>query len=135
MSATKHLRLFVLATIAWLAFWLLGWPSYYQQYSEQTMRVFSLVLLVAIIVLLPCVLTPIRRPRRMFVACWMSFYFTGPLAVYDALYCGVYLGHGWSFVWRYWYLTIYYVIPWIVLPGVARVLNWREGLAESKGAA
>ncbi len=135
MSVARHLRLLILATTAWLVFWLLGWPSYYQQYSRSTMLVFSLVLLAGIIAILPRVLRRIKKSRRIPVACWMSFYFTVPLAAYDALYCGVYLGHGVSFLWRYWYLTVYYLIPWIVLPGVAAVLNRSEVETKSRGTA
>jgi hypothetical protein len=28
------------------------------------------------------------------LAFWLSFYYTIPLALYDWLYCGLYLGHG-----------------------------------------
>jgi hypothetical protein len=42
-----------------------------------------------------------------------------PLFVYDWLYCGIHLGHGLAFVGRYWYLTTYYAVPWILLPATA----------------
>ena len=35
-------------------------------------------------------------------------------AVYDCLYCGIYLNHEAEFVYDYWYLTVYYVLPWIL---------------------
>ena len=54
---------------------------------------------------------------------WLAFYFTVPLAIYDWLYCGTYLGHGVQFIYRYWYLTVYYAIPWILLPLIALLLN------------
>lgn len=135
VSRAKHLRLFILASIVWVAFWAMGWPSYYQQYSRRTMLVFSLALLAGIIAFLPRVFRPLRPPRRVRVAFWMSFYFTVPLAAYDALYCGVYLGHGWAFAWQYWYLTAYYVIPWLVMPGAAATLNRSEANAEARRAA
>jgi hypothetical protein len=40
-----HLRLFVFVTIAWILFWVVGLPDYYQQYSWESMIVFDLVIL------------------------------------------------------------------------------------------
>jgi hypothetical protein len=67
------------------------------------------------------------------VSAWFAFYFTVPLAVYDWLYCGVYLGHGIQFLDSFWYLSVYYAIPWVVLPSVALVLDHRSA-RESRNA-
>jgi hypothetical protein len=127
VSRRRHLRLFALATIAWAAFWVIGLPSYYQQYPPTWMVWFDTIVLVGIVAWLFRVLRGVRSSRRMSVAWWIAFYFTVPLAAYDWLYCGVYLGHGWAFLWRYWYLTVYYAIPWLVAPAVAAVANSRRG--------
>jgi hypothetical protein len=34
----------------------------------------------------------------------------------------VYLGHGLGFLSKFWYLTVYYAIPWAGLPLIALVL-------------
>jgi len=112
-----------MATVAWLAFWAAGLPSYYQQYSATTMAWFDAAILAAIVPLLFRALQRVRSSRRMAAAWWIAFWFTVPLVVYDWLYCGIYLGHGAAFLWRYWYVTVYYAIPWIVAPGVAAVAN------------
>ena len=65
------------------------------------------------------VLRRTKRRRRLKVALWLAFYFTVPLAMYDWLYCGIYLGHGAGFIGRFWYLSVYYAIPWIVFPLIA----------------
>ena len=75
------------------------------------------------------VLRRLRPVRRLTIALWLAFYFTVPLAVYDWLYCGLYLGHGIQFISRYWYLSVYYTIPWVLLPLMAILLN-RMGLGE-----
>jgi hypothetical protein len=41
--------------------------------------------------------------------------FSLPFAVLDTLYCGVYLGHGADYLWKFWYLTVFYVSPWMTL--------------------
>ncbi|CAO0823015.1 hypothetical protein DFAR_3440002 [Desulfarculales bacterium] len=38
-----------------------------------------------------------------------AFYIPMPLFFYDLLYCGLYLGHGFGFIWDYCYLTVYYL--------------------------
>lgn len=134
MGLARHLRLFVLATSTWMAFWILGSPSYYQQYSTWTMAGFSVTLLAVLALLLPRVFRRIRVDRRMTAACWMASYFSVPLAAYDALYCGVHLGHGWAFLWRYWYLTVYYFVPWLLLPAAAALAGARESVSGARVA-
>jgi low temperature requirement protein LtrA len=135
VNGRKHLRLFIMATIVWAVFWVIGLPSYFQQYSSTFMLWFDGILLVGVIEFLFRVFRPVPSSRRMTLAWWIAFYFTVPLAAYDWLYCGVYLGHGWAFVWRYWYLTVYYVLPWFVVPGVAALVNRRSDARLEKGAA
>jgi len=114
-----HIRLLVIATLAWAGFWVGGLPSYYQQYSTKFMVIFDLVALVLIAGVVYLVLRGVKRKRLLKVSLWLAFYFTIPLAVYDWLYCGIYLGHGMGFIGRFWYLSIYYVIPWVVFPLIA----------------
>jgi hypothetical protein len=113
----------VLATVAWLAFWVIGLPDYYQQYSAAFMAWFDAVLTIVLIPVLFRVLRGVERGRRLTTTWWIAFYFTVPLALYDWLYCGVYLGHGGAFLSRYWYISVYYIIPWIVVPGIAVAVN------------
>ena len=61
--------------------------------------------------------------QRMQVGLWIAFYFTVPLAVYDYLYCGLVLGFGVRFLIDFWYLTVYYFIPWLLGPGLAWFIN------------
>ena len=60
----------------------------------------------------------------------LAFWFTVPLFLYDLAYCGVRLGHGLGFVVPYWYLTAYYVVPWVLFPATALWLE-RSGGARS----
>lgn len=129
MKTRGHIRLFATATTVWGAFWVAGLPSYYQQYSAPAMLWFEVILLLGLIGPVHYVLRTVPGERRRNTAVWIAFYFTVPLAVYDWLYCGVHLGHGLAFLWRYWYLTTYYVIPWLLLPGMAVILDRAESVA------
>lgn len=112
-----------MATVVWAGFWIVGLPSYYQQYSSLQMVWFCALLLIPIAAIAYLVLRRIRAERRLTIALWLAFYFTVPLAIYDWLYCGLYLGHGVQFLSRFWFLTVYYAIPWALLPLTARLLN------------
>lgn len=123
MSLRTHLRLLLIGTVAWLVFWVLGLPSYYQQYSTTTMLWFDGLLLIVLVPVFLRMLRRVRASRRIGFSLWLAFYLTVPLAIYDWLYCGVILEHGLSFLALYWYATVYYVIPWLVLPACAVWLN------------
>jgi uncharacterized membrane protein len=102
MTPRKHFKLLVQALVAWFVFWVVGLPSYYQQYSTVTMAVAMILLSVAISLMAVFVLRRGRPETRMSRAFWLSLYFTVPFVVLDALYCGLYLGHGTGFVAQYW---------------------------------
>ena len=123
MSSRGHIRIFVFATIVWAGFWLLGLPAYYQQYSNKAMIWYDALLLLPIAAVFFLLLRRVRPARRMTIALWYAFYFTVPLFVYDWLFCGVYLGYGLGFLSRYWYLTVYYAIPWVMLPILVLILE------------
>jgi hypothetical protein len=123
MSYKTHVRIFVIATIVWLIFFLLGLPDYYLQYSNQLMIIFVVLLLVPIIIVIYFVFRPIKYAKRFQLSLWYAFYFTVPLAIYDLLYCGLYLEYGINFIVVFWYLSIYYMIPWILFPSIAGLLN------------
>jgi len=116
----SHIRLLLIATLVWAGFLAGGLPSYYQQYSTKFMVIFDLIALVLITGVMYLVLRRTRRSLRPKLALWVAFYFTVPLAIYDWLYCGIYLGHGMGFIVRFWYLSVYYAIPWIMFPLIAR---------------
>lgn len=123
MNTQRHITIVLIATLTWAGFWVAGLPDYFQQYSRGFMAIFVTVILVPISAVASFVLKRVKPRRRMTLALWLSFYFTVPLALYDFLYCGLYLGEGMKFLLTYWYLTIYYVIPWVLLPLVAVRLN------------
>jgi hypothetical protein len=102
-----------------------GLPEYYQQYSSRFMVAFDVLVLIPISVVLYVVLDRVPSRQRMQVALWIAFYFTVPLAIYDYIYCGQVLGYGLRFVIEFWYLSVYYLIPWLLVPSVAWLINQR----------
>ena len=127
MTKRQHIRLWIFATAVWAAFVLVGLPDYYQQYSVEFMLGFDVLVLLPFSIVLYVVLKRVALGRRMFLALWIALYFTVPLAAYDYLYCGLVLGLGIGFLWEFWYLTVYYVIPWLLAPAMVLIVNWTEG--------
>ncbi|WP_242346351.1 hypothetical protein [Anaeromyxobacter terrae] len=125
MSLRAHARLFLVAALIWLAFWVAGLPDYYQQYSTRSLVVFEVLLLGPVWTVGYLALRDHRRVSRMRRAVAISFHFTIPLFVYDLAYCGLYRGLGLGFVVPYWYLTAYYFVPWVLFLPTAAWLDRR----------
>lgn len=131
MTPRRHIGLLLQATFAWLVFWLIGLPSYYQQYSAVVMAVASVFLSVAISLAAILVLRGGREVDRMSRAFWLSIYYTLPFAALDALYCGWYRGYGVEFFAKYWYLWVFYVTPWLTFMPTAVLLQGSNVPAKS----
>lgn len=123
MTPRKHARILAQAIVVWVGFWVLGLPSYYQQYPTLAMAIAMILLSVATSLAAIVLLRPVREEARMSRAFWLSFYFTVPFAALDALYCAWYLGHGLAFLYKYWYLTIFYITPWLTFMPTAALLR------------
>jgi len=123
MRLRKHLHLLLIVTMAWILFLIIGYPDYYQQYSTEFMIAFDIIILPPIWYI---VYRSAKRakPRRGFIiSLWLSFYISVPLFIYDLIYCGIYLGHGMSFISTYWYLSVYYIVPWLFFPVTGFVVD------------
>lgn len=123
MPLRSHLKTLGQMVLIWFVFWVLGLPHYYQQYPTAAVGFAAVLLSVAISLVCTAVLVRTREERRVRKAIWLSVYYTIPFAVLDTLYCGVYLGHGSSYLWKYWYLTVFYLSPWLTLLPTAALLR------------
>ncbi len=123
MTLRAHATLCLQAVGFWALFWLVGWPGYYQQWPTPLIGAGSVLLSAAISLGVTYLLQRARPERRMQLAFWYAFYFTVPLAGLDILYCGLYLGHGHDYLVKYWYLSVFYLSPWLSFAPTAWVLN------------
>ncbi len=126
MNLRSHIKISFIVTAVWGLFWLLGWPDYYQQYSTRLMVIFVIALIPLFWILIFRMLRSIER-KRIYKSMILSIYFTVPFFIYDYIYCGIYLGDGMKFLTKYWYVTIFYLIPWIMVPLTA---VWIESRAK-----
>ena len=123
MRVKNHLRILIYATIVWVLFFFAGMPEYYLQYSTKSIILFVILLLIPFSVIIWFLFKPINKLRRFKMSLWCSFYFTVPLSIYDYIYCGIFLDYGFNFIYAFWFLSVYYVIPWILFPMIAILLN------------
>lgn len=123
MNTRKHFVLLLQSSSLWLLFWLVGLPDYYQQYSTVVMGVLCTLLSVALSLFAVLMLLRCRPETRMSRAFWLSLYYTVPFAIYDALYCGWYLGLGAGFLVSHWYLTVFYFSLWLTFIPTACLLD------------
>jgi hypothetical protein len=119
MRAVQHWHLFCLATTWWTLFFILGLPSDY----FQTTPIWLIILFGEIAPAIALCYFVWRRCSRTQSraetwqrAAWIAFYMTVPLFIYDYLYLAIHQSRGWSFLLSHWYLTAFYVIPWVLSP-------------------
>lgn len=90
------------------------------------MIVLDLLVLVPLWSIAMLLLRWLEGDSRYLNAILLAFYVTIPPFIYDFAYCGIYLGYGLGFITKFWYLSVYYVIPWIILPPNGIWLDKRE---------
>ena len=129
MRTSKHIRLLIIVTAAWILFWIAGLPNYYQQYSTKFMIIFDLAILPPICFLVYRSVKHSKPGRGLTASLWWSFYISFPLFIYDILYIGIYLGYGINFIWKYWYLTVYYILPWLFFPPLGWIVEKKRSLS------
>ena len=118
MKPIHHIRLWTIVTVAWILFWIGGLPNYYQQYSTAFMIIFDLAILPPICFMVYNSVKKSKPGRGLTASLWWAFYISIPLFIYDLLYVGIYCRQGINFLWQYWYLTVYYILPWLLFPPI-----------------
>ena len=115
-----HVALLVMSFLTWGFFVLLGLPDYYQHWPLPAQLAILPAVTLLYVPLAPWLLRrfPDGRPRRN--ARWLALYLTVPLFLYDFVYLVVLGNETLGFVFRYWYLSFFYVSFWLQFPWAAR---------------
>jgi hypothetical protein len=127
MRPATHIKLAGIALLLWLAFWMGGLPDHYQQYSAGAMLAFCVALVPAIVLVAWKVIGRVAVDRRGRLGFWLSVHFTVPFLLLNFAYCGLCLGHGWHFLIAYWYLTVFYLLLWLLIVPIARMRSAPPG--------
>ena len=126
----RHLGLIAYSFVTWLSFYLLGLPEYYQQWYLWAKLVIVLAVTIMYFPVTRLTLEKFWDDNKHFKnSCWLAFYLTGPLFVYDYVLLAWYKGLGIWFIVPYWYLTFFYFSFWVQIPWI----GWRmESHSESQ---
>ena len=122
MNLVKHIQLTLYSFVTWLTFYLVGLPYYYQQWPFWL----KLTILPAVTAIyFPITKYSLKKywndGRHIKNSCWLAFYLTLPLFIYDYLLLAIYMDLGIGFVFPYWYLTFFYFSFWVQFP----YIGWR----------
>jgi len=118
MSLNRHCKLLLYASIGWLVFVLIGLPNYYRDWSFMNLLYLCIATYFAVGLI---IYNFILKYNEGFVwALWIAFYITIPLIFYDLLYIKFILKEPFDLLNRFWFLSVFYIIPWIQAP----ILYW-----------
>ncbi len=116
-----QILLFSLSTTLWI-FFLLGSLSteYFQTWPAlQTLIIVDIIPAILLIPLSYYLLQSVIGHHYIRASLFAAFYASIPLVIYDVIYIAFHLKKGLFFFFDYWYLTIFYFIPWIIIPIIA----------------
>lgn len=122
LTPKTHIALLFMSFITWGAFVLIGLPDYYQSWSFSAQIVICIAVTILYIPLTPFILKLIDDKNYLKNSLWLAFYLTLPLFIYDYVFIVLIGGDNLSFVFRYWYLTLFYFSFWIQFPLIARFM-------------
>ncbi|TAM09175.1 MAG: hypothetical protein EPN72_03005 [Nevskiaceae bacterium] len=120
MNIKKHFQLLIYSFITWSIFYLIGLPDYYQQWP-----LWAEILILPLVTILYFPITHYtlkhywNNQQHIVNSCWLAFYLTFPLFIYDYLLLAVHEKLGMQFISLYWYLTFFYFSFWIQFPCIA----------------
>jgi len=115
MDLVKHIRLLINATIGWLIFVLIGLPNYYQDWPFKQLLYFC-ILVFFVVGFLIYFMTRKFEGNLLSRALWIAFYIVVPLVLYDYIYVHLLRGEPFELLNRFWYLSVFYIIPWFQAP-------------------
>lgn len=132
MNARRHAQLLAYSFVTWLSFYVVGLPDYYQQWYLWA----KIVIVIAVTAMyFPITAYTLRKywsdGRHFPNSCWLAFYLTLPLFIYDYLLLALYRGLGIGFVVPSWYLSFFYISFWIQFPLIGWFMAKRQCIDRS----
>jgi hypothetical protein len=111
-----HLALLVMSFMTWAAFVMIGLPDYYQSWSFGAKIAICIAVTVLYFPLTRFILKKIDKKNYFENSLWLALYLTLPLFIYDYILIVLIGGDDLSFVFRYWYLSLFYFSFWVQFP-------------------
>lgn len=117
MKFRTHLHLFYLSTTLWTWFFIGGlWSNYYQNLSSSSKIVFLLILpSFCLQISGKALLKSLTKDKFFYASIVCSMYFSLTFLTYDFIYLKLFLKKDLSYLFNYWYLTLFTPIPFLIL--------------------
>lgn len=121
----KHLFMLLVAVVAW---WLNWWEgSYSHHYLELALNTKLARLINIVLMLLPIIYLVLKfhssAAQYFKDAVFLALYLTFVFVLFDFFYFAISHGHGLRYLIDYWFVTVFYVIFWIEIPLVGRMMQ------------
>lgn len=122
-----HIPLLAMGVSMWTLFFICGLPTNYFQDLNFLNQLIFIVIVPTIILffITKYKISKLSRSEAKIYIIWTAFYFTVPFLVLDIFYLGLHKKLGTSFLLSHWYLTAFYVTPWLIVP-VLFLMNSRR---------
>jgi len=112
MVFSKHIRLLRSCTLAWVAFAIIGWSSYYQAWSFKNLLYYCIAIYFGLGVAIYRMILRYEG-NKLVRSFWVAFYIAIPLMIYDYIYITFLRMEPFDLLNRFWFLSVFYIIPWI----------------------
>lgn len=132
ISPRAHLALLVMSFFTWAFFVLVGLPDYYQSWPFGAQVAIVIAVTLAYFPLTAWILGFFRDGRHVKNSLWLAFYLTLPLFLYDYVWIVLWGDDDLTFVFRYWYLSLFYFSFWLQMPLVGWWMTRRAPAAGTR---
>ena len=129
MKAAHHLHIFYLATTFWTLFFLGGLSSNYYQDWHWALSLILILIIPTYLYYFFCtklVNNLLAYMPKFKAAVWLALYFTAPFFIYDLIYLGYHQKLGLSFIRTHWYLSLFYLVPWLMIFPLSKEIQSRN---------
>ncbi|MDH3635575.1 MAG: hypothetical protein OES20_12830 [Gammaproteobacteria bacterium] len=121
----KHLLMLLIAVVAW---WLNWWEgSYSHHYLDLALNMKLAHLINIVLMLLPIIYLVLKfhssKAQYFKDAIFLTLYLMFIFVLFDFFYFAISQDHGLRYLVDYWFVTVLYVIFWIEIPLVGRVMQ------------
>ncbi|BDM82502.1 hypothetical protein AM10699_53630 [Acaryochloris marina MBIC10699] len=122
LTPKTHLALLLMSFLTWGFFVLLGLPDYYQSWPFSAKVAACIAVTILYIPLAPFILKRMDNKQYVKNSFWLALYLTVPLFIYDYVFIVLLGGDNMTFIFRYWYLSVFYFSFWVQFPLTARFI-------------
>ena len=121
----KHLLMLSIAVMAWWLNWWEGSASHH--YLDMALNMKMARLINVVLILLPIIYLALKlnssKAQYFKDAVFLALYLTSVFVLFDFFYLAISEDHGLRYLIDYWFATLLYIIFWIEIPLLGRLMQ------------